>query len=438
MTARLCIYLLEASFALALLYLFCRVLVRSTTFYTINRYIYLLGTVLTLLLPFISEYLSSAGYLRIDSGPEIYVKAVTGGSNGVNAADIIQHTHKSVGSITLMALTVAYGLGFLYFLGRLLSQLSKVLRIIRTGRLEYKYQVPVIVTTGNIVAFSFLRWIVINPARSDPGQLDLIIAHEDLHVRQRHTLDILWMEFFTILFWFHPLAWKLKEMVVLNLEYLADSGMLKTGIDARNYQYALIGAAMFPSVGKPVNYFSQSRLGKRIDRMNTMDTPRYILWRYLLFVPALVLVTVLLAPLNAQNRLRLKASGEDIYLVISKDVTPGNLDNIQNYLHEEGIEISFSGIRYTADHQLSGITVNVTIEGETTVLHAPPAGTVPVSDPVIFYLLRSKNNEAALVRQVPGNIPSKSKDILKTLNGFLKLNPQTGEFDLHGSVVLNN
>ena len=54
------------------------------------------------------------------------------------------------------------------------------------------------------------------------SQLQEILIHEQCHVEQKHSIDVMLSELFTILCWFNPFAWLLKREIRLNLEYLAD------------------------------------------------------------------------------------------------------------------------------------------------------------------------------------------------------------------------
>jgi len=43
------------------------------------------------------------------------------------------------------------------------------------------------------------------------------------------------VEFFRAFFWFHPLAWWVRDQALLNLEYLADAAVLRAGYDKKAY-----------------------------------------------------------------------------------------------------------------------------------------------------------------------------------------------------------
>lgn len=73
-------------------------------------------------------------------------------------------------------------------------------------------------------------------------EYEKIIRHEWIHIRQRHSFDILIGELICILNWYNPVAWLLKKSIRQNLEYLTDDLMVRQGVDAQAYQYLLVKA----------------------------------------------------------------------------------------------------------------------------------------------------------------------------------------------------
>ncbi len=100
-------------------------------------------------------------------------------------------------------------------------------------------------------------------SESDKRQM---IAHELVHINQKHTYDKLIFEILTILFWFNPAGWYLQKAQDENHEFLADSEVIRHG-GTDGYQELLVRKALGVSPF-PVNYFSKSDTLKRIKIMN--------------------------------------------------------------------------------------------------------------------------------------------------------------------------
>ena len=135
--------------------------------------------------------------------------------------------------------------------------------------------------------FSFFRWIFIDPARHCDAEMHEILAHEQTHVRERHSVDVIFFELLRIAFWANPFAWLMKASVHQNLEYLADKDVIRRGSDRRQYQYRLLQLSYQQPLSSIANHFSKSQLKNRIAMMNKKQTPRRGVVKYALILPAL-------------------------------------------------------------------------------------------------------------------------------------------------------
>jgi beta-lactamase regulating signal transducer with metallopeptidase domain len=116
--------------------------------------------------------------------------------------------------------------------------------------------------------FSFFRWIFIPSEPFFQNDIEIIIAHEKIHVAQMHSLDLLVVELLTAVMWFNPLIWMMKNSMQLVHEYLADEGALATGIDKLSYQTLLINHVSEEKIICISSSFSHS-LKKRMMMMKT-------------------------------------------------------------------------------------------------------------------------------------------------------------------------
>lgn len=70
-----------------------------------------------------------------------------------------------------------------------------------------------------------------------------LLSHEMVHVRQKHTLDILVAETLKTLLWFNPLLYLYKKAVQLNHEFLADEAIINQSQNIFSYQQLLLEKA---------------------------------------------------------------------------------------------------------------------------------------------------------------------------------------------------
>ena len=274
----LLIYLLKLSVSLAIVYLFYQWLLRRITFYNWNRW-YLVGYSL---LSFFIAGINIAPALSRHNTVTSWVPVIPF-ENGVSAGKAVD----SVGVRQFVMLTIA--VGAVVLLLRVLLQLFSVIRMKQRARKVSHGAVTIYEVDEAVIPFTFGNAIFINRHLHQPAELEEIIAHEFVHVRQRHSVDILFGELLCLLNWYNPFAWLIRKAIRQNLEFIADQEVLQQGVDRRQYQYLLlkvIGNSHF-SIASQFNF---SSLKKRIAMMNKIKTAKVNLLRFLFILPSVAVV----------------------------------------------------------------------------------------------------------------------------------------------------
>lgn len=275
-------YLIKLSLGLTVIWLFYQMVLRRLTFYRANRWYLLVYTLFCFGIPFldITPWLDRQsdklpGWVRVMPAVDSYTPEreinLTPASTGFSysAWDFLE--------VALLAGTVV-------LLVRLLVRLASLYRLRRRASLVADRPFRLFQVNAHIMPFSFGDSVFINRSLHTEKELQDIIRHEIVHVRQRHTLDILWGEFLCIVQWYNPFAWLLRAAIRQNLEFIADHQALASGIDRREYQYLLlkvIGNNHY-SIAQQFNF---SSLKKRIAMMNKLRSARIHLVKFLFGVP---------------------------------------------------------------------------------------------------------------------------------------------------------
>lgn len=281
-------YILKLSISLAIVYIFYRLVLRKLTFYNSNRWYLLMYTFLSFFIPFINISPAVEGN-RIDDSfigfiPSIEKYTGSIGSIAGCPEPLWFFSWNKWDWMLFIAATGAGGL-LLRFVVRWFSFLrlrSKAILISERGMKLYQVNEP-------IIPFSFGNAIFINSRQHNETELQEIIRHEFVHVRQNHTMDIIWAEILCMLNWYNPFVWLLKAAIRQNLEFIADNKVLENGISKKQYQYLLlkvIGNNHF-SIASQFNF---SSLKKRIAMMNKMKTAKVHLLRFLFILPLLAVI----------------------------------------------------------------------------------------------------------------------------------------------------
>lgn len=177
-----------------------------------------------------------------------------------------------------------YWLGVIILSARFLIQLYSIFRMRWQGKVDYIQGQRIISVPTEANPFSFFQWIFIYRQRAYDN-MEEIMMHEQTHVKQWHSIDVVVSEIINIVCWFNPFMWLLKSEIRLNLEYLADNKVAEAVQDAKVYQYHLLGLASQNSQTGLYNNFNVSHLKRRIIMMNKKRTRTAGRIKYALFVP---------------------------------------------------------------------------------------------------------------------------------------------------------
>lgn len=268
--SELFIYLIKANIALCLFYLAYRAGLRRLTFYTLNRFFLLTGIVFSSLFPLVDV---NDFFNRNEKLAQQVVTYVP------NLAAWQQPAQAEAFTVwTLLAWVFWVGVSVMFL--RLVMQLVSLFFLHKNtdpGNIEER---RVRVMGSSMNPFSFFRHIYINPSLHSPEELQAILQHESIHVKEWHSADVLMGEVNNIFYWFNPGAWLMKTAIKENLEFLTDRKMLRTGVDKRSYQYSLVQVNSAQYAAGIANNFNFSHLKNRIKMMNKQKSSRLHIYRY--------------------------------------------------------------------------------------------------------------------------------------------------------------
>lgn len=261
------IYLLKANIALCLFYLAYRLGLRRMTFYTLNRFFLLGGIAFSSLFPLVdvNDFFSRNETLALQVTSYVPDWTSLQQVESFTVWTLLEWTFwAGVAVMTIRLLTQLVSLAVLHFR-------TEPVRMFDTEVRKMK---------GPLTPFSFFRKIYINPDLHSESELYSIVKHEQVHVKEWHTADIMMGEVNNVFYWFNPGAWLMKGAIRENLEFLADRAILRSGINRKAYQYSLIQVNTAQHAAGITNSFNLSHIKNRIFMMNKSRTSGVHLYRY--------------------------------------------------------------------------------------------------------------------------------------------------------------
>ncbi len=116
----------------------------------------------------------------------------------------------------------AYLAGVAFAVGRLVLRSYRILGLIRRGRKSDFGTCTLVVHEEFQEPASFFRYVFSSSVQSLP---EMVLQHELVHVRQRHTLDVLLMECWVALHWYNPLIYRFRDRLRATHEFIADAAV---------------------------------------------------------------------------------------------------------------------------------------------------------------------------------------------------------------------
>lgn len=354
------VYLAKASGLIALFFLAYYLFIKKETFFTSNRFFLLSGLFTSVLLPF----LVYTKIVWVDPLPPITTFVIDGPI--LQSATVPQEPSFEINWWYIAA--GIYFAGVLFFLIRFMADLFKVIRLLKGKEIKHEKGFLLIDLEAIQSPFSFFRYIVYNSSLLQPNELKNIIAHEKVHSRQFHSVDMLISQLFCALLWFNPFVWMYKKVISQNLEFIADAEATKEIPDVQAYQKTLLKITLQPECLGLTNHFYQSLIKKRIIMLNKEQSKKRNLWKYATIVPFLVTFIYLFqTEVIAQEKNTKSTTEKDktttkfkIALEINKDSDEKELNEEKRYFKQEfDADIYFSNISRNAKGEITAIKVSV-------------------------------------------------------------------------------
>jgi beta-lactamase regulating signal transducer with metallopeptidase domain len=282
MDASLIDYLFKVALFLAAGYLFYHALLRNDANFLGNRLFLLLMLPLSFLLPLAPL---QSPFRSLTVNPDVLA--------ALPALPAVE---------TAAAPTFASIIVFLYWAGAALLMLRILFHLYHLYRLQRRHprerlrNVTLVRVAAPIPPFSFFNRIFLHtPKNSDAGEIEQIISHESVHIRQLHSLDILVMEVVVALQWFNPVVWFYRKALKETHEYLADREVIAQGFNADGYRLLLFEQQFGAKLFEFASHLKQSQIKRRMFMMNRMHKAGKAPFKIILALPLIALLALAMA-----------------------------------------------------------------------------------------------------------------------------------------------
>lgn len=343
-------YGIQSGICLLIFYLFYQMVLKRESCFRFNRFYLLLAPLVALVLPLIKYFFPLV--ISQDVGLSVIQLPAVSISDGATESPfpVLLTIYKTLPFI--------YINGAFFLLLRLIFELYKLLKLaIKADKERLDNGLILIHTNSKLPTFSFMKYIFWNEDNklSEP-EAEQILLHEQIHIKQKHSLDILFFEILCILFWPNPLFRLFRNEIKNIHEYLADNQVISR-YDTGAYSSLLARQFIRQIEFSVTHHFSMSNPLKRIKKMETKNKKTHM-YKLLLILPLVALTVVVISCMkdNVESDLQTEMQkGDEIFTVVENDPVPsGGMDGFYRAITKE--------MKYPAEARRKGIEGKVFVE----------------------------------------------------------------------------
>ena len=281
-------YIIQVNIYLVVFYGFYKLFLDKETYFVLNRIYLVSAGLFSLTIPF----LRFEWFTKQEAVQPVYM-GVDQFNQFILQAGVVQQDPDRLTVSNLVV--VLYFCGVLFFVLKLIYQLLSVRSLLRKK------------SSGS--AFSFFNRKVVD--RELP-QASIIDRHEEIHIKQLHTLDVLFFEFIAIITWFNPVVYFYKRTVKNIHEFLADEAAASYQGDKKQYAMLLLSSAFGVEPNKLTNsFFNKSLIKKRIYMLHKQRSKRTAFIKYGLFLP-LFAITLVMSSATIRNNEKIREVAREL------------------------------------------------------------------------------------------------------------------------------
>jgi beta-lactamase regulating signal transducer with metallopeptidase domain len=276
-------YLLKVLICSAVLFLYYHFFLRNKAFHQWNRFYLLFLPVFSLLLPFLQFNVDQN--INNNNAAVRFIEIV-------NSADNYFLSSAKSSVITIeQVIIIIYGLISVFFLFKLIRSLLRIRNLKIQNNIVNLNGVFIIPTEEKETPFSFFNYLFWNKhinLNTPVGQM--IFKHELVHIKQKHTIDKLFIEIIISVFWYNPIFWYIRKELSIIHEFIADKKSVDKG--SAELFASMVLQSVYPKQYQYIsNQFFQSSIKRRLSMFNSQKNPRFNYVSRILLLPLLVIIT---------------------------------------------------------------------------------------------------------------------------------------------------
>ena len=231
-------FLIKSTVSLSALLVVYHLLLEKEKMFRFNRYFLLFSLLFSLGVPFISFEIQQD--IPIVYNNATAFQAITTETLPIQPEVANVNTEEQA-NYWLSLLWITYIVITLILSYRFIQNIYIITSKAKASKIIMHQNIKMVLLSEETLPYSFWNSIYINQNDFENGQIEKeLFTHEIVHVKQKHTLDVIFIEILKTLFWFNPIFIFYKKAIQLNHEFLADENVITAHNDIYLYQNLLL------------------------------------------------------------------------------------------------------------------------------------------------------------------------------------------------------
>lgn len=305
-------YLLKVLICSGILFLYYHAALKNKAFHQWNRFYLLSAVLLSLALPLLQFTIFYSGeeeskaiqLIQVMQSADTYLEALT-----VPAPSSLSPEQWILSGYLLICILL---------LSSFLISLSAIYSLLKKHTVSIVHNIKFVGTKEPGTPFSFLNYIFWNDAislQSQTGQQ--IFQHELVHVKEKHTLDKLFLQIVLMLFWINPFFWLIRRELKFIHEFIADKKAV--GDHGAEAFAAMIMQTVYPQQYHSItNQFFQTSIKRRLLMLTKIQNPKRAYFSRIIVLP-LIALTVVIFSFRTESVPATEQISPQNFLVVAKE-----------------------------------------------------------------------------------------------------------------------
>jgi beta-lactamase regulating signal transducer with metallopeptidase domain len=346
------LYFAKVNGLIVLFYVMYVLFLRKETFFKSNRLYLILGLISSFIFPLITFTKT----VWVESKPVIFDESISSNSIFVENIAPIEDTFNWNEVLIFVYLLIS-----ILVLIKITIEVVSFFKSIQNQDRKNEENYTLINSSQHENPFSFFNYIIINHQQFSEEELNHILIHESIHVKQKHSFDVLFSRIICAILWINPVIWLYRKAIIQNLEFIADNETFLIINNKHAYQKTLLKVVISNNQSTITNQFFQSLIKKRIVMLNTNQSHKKKSWKYAVILPFLIAFTLLFQIETVAQTKETKVE-ENTYAVsssyssiLTKNTTDLEIKELQETFSGENHKLIISNVKRNKNNEIIAI-----------------------------------------------------------------------------------